>query len=740
MIRDLLRWVAPGVVTILGGTIAALAMTAPEMSADLARQARAGLDSHAISWARIHLDGRDAHLGGTVDSPARRDDAVSMLAAVPGIRHVVDGVTIAPLVSPYIINVEVEQGAISLSGSVPNSELYDSLRARPDISVADLAIRSGQPDEEAWRAGLDFALAQASLVETGTFQLSGLILDMSGRANSQRALGALQLALAERPESLSLGKIAVEPVRAAPYKWQAEFDGARIAISGHVPDEQLAERFRTADLSGLPVATGLSLASGAPDNFAELSRLLVEQLARLEHGSASIVDGVSRLSGAPPSVEVAQAVTEALSGSGSIVQLSPPRIGDYWMSVTRQEGGVLVFDGYAPDEATRAAFSGIADADVSFLKLGSGAPETYRSAVDFGLSLLDHMSEGRIALNGSALSVSGLAETSDDYRAIRSLLDTGVPQGVTLAASDLRAPRAAHYSFGLSRNDDGIVQLSGMLPSPEIERDVLAAAGPGAGSDVEYASGEPRNFTAAIDQARVFLPWLSVGQVAFDDGTWTISGTPASTIDKGAIETEFAIRGLAAAGWTLDLTEPGLPVAQAEEPVPTQPDDTASAAPEEQPAPVVPEEAPAPAAPEPASPPAQPQDASPSAPAQLALCRDRVAELSAHNAILFQSGAAIIADSANAELDLFAEALALCPEAIVHVEGHTDSDGDDQRNLALSVARAEAVVNALIERGVDFTRLYAIGYGESQPVADNATSDGKRQNRRIVVTVHDPDE
>jgi OOP family OmpA-OmpF porin len=127
-----------------------------------------------------------------------------------------------------------------------------------------------------------------------------------------------------------------------------------------------------------------------------------------------------------------------------------------------------------------------------------------------------------------------------------------------------------------------------------------------------------------------------------------------------------------------------------------------------------------------------------SAPSDLALCQARLAELSAHNAILFQSGAAIIAASADTELDAFAQALLLCPDADVDVEGHTDADGDDRLNLALSVARAEAVVNALIERGVSPARLYAIGYGETLPVADNATADGKRQNRRIVVSVRAP--
>jgi outer membrane protein OmpA-like peptidoglycan-associated protein len=117
------------------------------------------------------------------------------------------------------------------------------------------------------------------------------------------------------------------------------------------------------------------------------------------------------------------------------------------------------------------------------------------------------------------------------------------------------------------------------------------------------------------------------------------------------------------------------------------------------------------------------------------LCQQRVASFASRNAILFRSGSATITDDSLPALDELASYLALCPEAGIHVEGHTDADGEEVTNLELSVARAEAVVAALIDRGVGFERLYAVGYGEALPVADNTTRAGKQANRRIAFTI-----
>ena len=65
------------------------------------------------------------------------------------------------------------------------------------------------------------------------------------------------------------------------------------------------------------------------------------------------------------------------------------------------------------------------------------------------------------------------------------------------------------------------------------------------------------------------------------------------------------------------------------------------------------------------------------------------------------------------------------------VEGHTDSDGDDASNQKLSEARAKAVMDKLIEMGIDKSRLKSAGFGESKPFADNNTPEGKANNRRV---------
>lgn len=434
-----------------------------------------------------------------------------------------------------------------------------------------------------------------------------------------------------------------------------------------------------------------------------------------------------------------------LQAQSSVVDVPPPQVLDYWISISRQPGGALIFDGFAPDAATRDRLGEHAGADISWLKLGSGAPSGYDAALAFGFGVLDRLSEGRFALRGSVISLSGIAASQADFLALHQTLAEKALPGLILAKAEISAPRAEPYTFSLRRQANGNVLLSGFVPDPALEQRLLNQVGSRSSSTLRFGSGEPLNFEAEIDKILPLFALLQEGEIRLENGGWLFSGTPRNAADADAIRAAFSADGLSEAGWSLALAAPAAAVEPqiAEAPpeaVVTEPVQAEEpAAPVPQAAPVA-DETPEPeptadtAIAEPARPLAAP---SASAPDTLQQCRTTLAELSAQNGILFRSGAAVLAEGADAVLRAIADTVNQCPDAAIDVAGHTDADGDAAANLALSVARAEAVIAALAGLGVAPERLYAIGYGESQPIADNATAAGKAQNRRIVVSVRD---
>lgn len=88
---------------------------------------------------------------------------------------------------------------------------------------------------------------------------------------------------------------------------------------------------------------------------------------------------------------------------------------------------------------------------------------------------------------------------------------------------------------------------------------------------------------------------------------------------------------------------------------------------------------------------------------------------------------------ARQDLDLVADILRRYPETYVTVAGHTDSIGDANYNQRLSEYRSQAVANYLVSRGLQTYRVSYVGYGESMPIASNATEAGRQQNRRVEI-------
>ncbi len=124
----------------------------------------------------------------------------------------------------------------------------------------------------------------------------------------------------------------------------------------------------------------------------------------------------------------------------------------------------------------------------------------------------------------------------------------------------------------------------------------------------------------------------------------------------------------------------------------------------------------------------------PAATPQSAACQDGVTKLMVGKTINFNTASANIAPASQALVDEIATAIKGCEGSVIEVGGHTDSQGTDANNQALSEARAKAVVAALTAKGVPAERISAKGYGESKPVDAAETRDAMAKNRRIEFT------
>jgi len=105
------------------------------------------------------------------------------------------------------------------------------------------------------------------------------------------------------------------------------------------------------------------------------------------------------------------------------------------------------------------------------------------------------------------------------------------------------------------------------------------------------------------------------------------------------------------------------------------------------------------------------------------------------------SGITFTTDSASVQpqfrptLDEVSSVLAQYPKTYIDVYGHTDSDGSDAYNQTLSERRAQSVADYLTSHGVQSARIATRGFGESQPIASNATAEGKASNRRVEIKI-----
>ena len=101
--------------------------------------------------------------------------------------------------------------------------------------------------------------------------------------------------------------------------------------------------------------------------------------------------------------------------------------------------------------------------------------------------------------------------------------------------------------------------------------------------------------------------------------------------------------------------------------------------------------------------------------------------------ILFETGKSTIKNESSPVIDQIFELMKSDLTLKISIEGHTDNAGDAASNKVLSDNRAKAVMDALIAKGIDKTRMSFVGWGQEKPVADNRNEEGRAKNRRVEI-------
>jgi outer membrane protein OmpA-like peptidoglycan-associated protein len=487
--------------------------------------------------------------------------------------------------------------------------------------------------------------------------------------------------------------------------------------------------------AGQGAVDNTALGTGQPESFVSGALAGIDALAALEEGTLDFNGTAWSLSGKTRTAEDRLAVEASLkvatdsSGWALAIQAldAAPVVAPYRWVATKTVDGRVALSGYVTSADMKdfvAVRAGTISTDTT--EIASGEPPGFAGNVLAGLEALNHLAVGTVKFEDNTWTLAGTPQTAaeadlavaalanaSDAAAWRKEIgaptgpvepepapaDTavtepnapGVPAETPPAETDVASvpdaavtppaeptPVVRNFTFSASKPLGGSIVLDGAMPADNARKYFGVVAGDVPTDNVTISSSLPADFITNADAGIRLLASLDSGEFGLEGTTYYFTGRVESDARRQEVMQQLASLP-AAANWQTDLTLL----------------------------------------------------------APLDVCRQKVAAFATRNAILFQSGSTRIADESLGAVDELAADLAICPDAAVNVEGHTDADGEDDANLALSVARAEAVVDALIERGIAFQRLYAVGYGESLPIADNDSAAGKKANRRIAFSFLD---
>ena len=333
-------------------------------------------------------------------------------------------------------------------------------------------------------------------------------------------------------------------------------------------------------------------------------------------------------------------------------------------------------------EAARADLGGVEVVDQT--NLSRGAPPRFDDAALLLLQQISKLKDGKITITDTKVSLAGMARDLGGREAIAAALKN-LPEGFSIAANEIKAPP---YIFQAYKDPVALtLTLTGDVPDNNVRTAIVAASSRKFFSEkvvdnLKTSLGAPSGFANAVVPALGALSRLSTGTLVVSDREVKLSGDALYDAAPGQLR----------ANLTRDLPQ-GF---QLKADVSVKPA---------------------------------------AAPVDATVCQQLFTEVLAKGTIRFESGRSSLDSDSAGLLDHLVETALRCPATKIDVAGHTDADGEVAVNQALSEKRAQAVVDYLVKAGLPAGRFTAIGYGSTQPVADNDTDEGKARNRRIEFIV-----
>lgn len=564
---------------------------------------------------------------------------------------------------------------------------------------------------------------QAEGLNWVSLETDGLRVHLSGSAPNEAArIRALQVAgsvVDASRVSESVGVATRQAIVAPVFRIEAMRNNDQVSVIGLVPaamgEEPVIERL-TGIAPEITVADMLQTADHpVPPGWVTAVEFAIDALALIPVAQVSVTAGRIEVHALVESPEARQRLETRLReraprGQVLVLDLVAPRpvIAPFTLRFRIDEGGAR-FDACAADtEAARdlilraAREAGAPARSTCTIAMGAPSPRWGRAA-ELAIGALAGLGQGTVTFSDGDVSLVVPADVPRQAfdRAV-GRLETQLPEAFTLTAVRLEpeTSEATEEENGrpeaiATLSDEGRFLLEGRLPDERIRDSVLAFArarfGIGAVElEARLDPALPPGWSVRVLTALEALAELREGRALVRADRVEVSGVTGNP-EASANVTRILSEGL---GQGADFAvrvrydESLDPVAQA--PTPDS-------------------------------------------------CEAAIHAILAQGKITFAPGSADLDADSREILDNIAEVLRECGALPIEVAGHTDSQGRAETNLALSQARAEAVINALLARRVLVSAMVARGYGAARPVADNATAEGREVNRRIEFTLIRPE-